>query len=299
MSVLPGTAAAAMPDICVVVPHYNDLARLDLCLAALERQTVPRGRFEIVVADNMSPCGLAAVEQVIAGRARLAACAERGAGPTRNTGVAATQCPLLAFTDSDCVPAPDWLAQGVAALSNADVVGGEMVVTVRVAGQRSGAEAFEQLFAFDNRRYVERLGFTVTANLFTRRAVFGAVGGFRTQVSEDAEWCARATAQGFSLSYAAGAVVAHPARENWEQLLNKWRRMQQERFCLMAGQPWGRVRWWLRSLALPFSAVAHAPRVLLSAGLDSWGERWRALGTLFAVRLWRFADAQRLMIGRR
>ena len=34
------------------------------------------------------------------------------------------------------------------------------------------------MFAFDNRTYVEAKGFSVTANLFTTRAVFDAVGGF-------------------------------------------------------------------------------------------------------------------------
>jgi glycosyltransferase involved in cell wall biosynthesis len=80
--------ASAEPLTSVIVPHYNDLARLDQCLAALLDQRTA-GRFEIIVADNASPCGLAEVERVIAGRARLGCCAEKGAGPARNAGVAA------------------------------------------------------------------------------------------------------------------------------------------------------------------------------------------------------------------
>ena len=58
-------------DVSVVVPHYQDLERLDRCLAALEQQSMARDRYEIIVADNMSACGPDAVRCLIAGRARL------------------------------------------------------------------------------------------------------------------------------------------------------------------------------------------------------------------------------------
>src|SRR5688572_18224951 len=92
------------PQVSVIVPHYGDLANLDRCLSALVRQTYPRERFEIVVADNGSPQGEAAVLQAIAGRARLTIVAEKGAGPARNGGVAVSQGRILAFTDADCRP---------------------------------------------------------------------------------------------------------------------------------------------------------------------------------------------------
>ena len=48
----------------VVIPHYNDLDNLAACLAALRRQNWPKDLFEIVVADNNSKGGTAAVEQI-------------------------------------------------------------------------------------------------------------------------------------------------------------------------------------------------------------------------------------------
>jgi glycosyltransferase involved in cell wall biosynthesis len=44
-----------MPKLSVVIPHYQDLGGLELCLASLERQTYSRSQFEIIVADNASP----------------------------------------------------------------------------------------------------------------------------------------------------------------------------------------------------------------------------------------------------
>ena len=77
-----------------------------------------------------------------------------------------------------------------------------MTVLVRAGQPKSGAEAFECVFAFDNRAYVLDKGFTVTANLFCSRALFEDVGPFLTGVSEDLEWCMRARSKGYRIGYA-------------------------------------------------------------------------------------------------
>lgn len=283
------------PRVSVIVPHYGDTAVLDRCLSALVTQTMPANDYEIIVADNMSPQGEVAVRAAIAGRARLVLAPERGAGPARNIGVAASSGALLAFTDSDCIPEPTWLAEGIAALSAADFIGGRMVVTIEHDGRRTGAEAFEQVFAFDNESYVKTKHFTVTANLFCPRATFDKVGGFRVGVSEDLEWCLRARDRGYRIGYAARAVVGHPARPDWQSLIVKWRRINAESYGLVSGSVRGRIGWLARSWALPVSILAHAPRVLASDSLSGAGERASALVTLVRLRLWRFVDAHRLL----
>ncbi|MGI4876169.1 MAG: glycosyltransferase family 2 protein [Janthinobacterium lividum] len=281
-----------MPAVSVIVPHFEDLANLGTCLDALDAQGFRD--FEIVVADNASPSGKAAVEAVIAGRATLVIAAERGAGAARNAGVAAAGGAILAFTDADCVPTPGWLAAGVAALASADLVGGAMRVSFADEAAPTPVEAFERVFAFDNRAYVEGKGFSVTANLFTRRDVFDAVGGFRAHVSEDADWCLRARDAGYRIAYAANAVVAHPARRTWEQLTRKWERLVRESAALHTARGRGAAGWRLRTLLLPVSAVAHLPKVLGSSKLPRIGDRIAAAGVLFRLRLWRFAAARRL-----
>lgn len=286
------------PSASVMVPHYHDLAGLARCLDSLERQTYPADCFEIIVADNASPEGREAVEAIIRGRARLVVVPEKGAGPARNGAVALATGEILAFTDSDCVTEPDWLRQGVAALRAGDVAGGRMIVLVETPGAPAPTEAFEAVFGFDNRRYVEKMGFTVTANLFCPRAVFERVGGFRVGMSEDLEWCGRARAAGFELVYAPLAVVGHPARRSWNELTGKWGRLNAETFALSAGQPWRNLRWLLRSLLLPASAVAHTPKVLASPALTSWSQRASALQVLYRLRLWRLVDSLRLLVAR-
>lgn len=282
------------PSVSVIIPHYNDPAGLDACLAALARQTVePR---EIIVADNASPQGEAEVARVIAGRARLVIVNERGAGPARNGGVAASTGDILAFTDSDCLPDSCWLEEAVSALADVDLVGGAMKVLVADEARLTPEEAFERVFAFDNRSYVEQKGFTVTANLFCRRAVFDKVGGFHVGVPEDLEWCHRARDAGYRISYAPRAVVGHLARSTWPELVRKGERLNREAFTLAVGRPMGRAKWFIKALAMPLSAFVHSTRPMTSRNLTRTRDRFAALLLLHRQRSWRALHSLRLLV---
>lgn len=286
------------PRISVIVPHYDDLDRLDTCLSALMAQTLECNAFEIIVGDNGTPAGVAAVEAVVSGRARVVPVGERGAGPARNGAAAEAKGDLLAFIDSDCVPDPRWLEAGSASIGPGIFAGGKMTVFVPAPDNVSGAEAFELVFGFPNDDYVLRKGFTVTANLFVMRDDFVRVGPFRTGVSEDLEWCERAHGLGLRIVYAGDAVVAHPARSDWAGLVTKTRRIQDEMFLLQCEKPGGRARWLLRTLALPASVLVHAPRILSAQKLSATA-RLQGLVCLARIRLWRFGRGLSLLVSRR
>ncbi|HEY2358307.1 MAG TPA: hypothetical protein VGH86_12720, partial [Phenylobacterium sp.] len=127
------------------------------------------------------------------------------------------------------------------------------------------------------------------------RALFDRVGGFKNGVSEDVEWSHRAQAAGFSLGYATRAVVGHPARRSWSELVAKWKRINAETWGLSAGVSARRLRWLARSLLLPASAVVHTAKVIGSPELSSTGQRLGAIGVLFRIRMWRFRDSLRLL----
>lgn len=273
------------PRISVIIPHLDDLAGLRGCIACLDAQTLPRERFEIVVADNGSKAPLADIQTAAAG-ARIVSVAERGAGPARNGGVVASRFPVLAFTDSDCLPEPQWLERGLDALRTADLVGGGITVSIADPAHPTPSEAFESVFAFDNRAYVEAKGFSVTANLFTTRAVFDAVGGFRAHVPEDLDWCHRARAQGLRIAYAADARVSHPARRSWAELTRKWRRLTREAHVLEHHAGGSTLRRALHVLAVAASPFAHAGRVLRAGKLGPTA-KLAAIAVLFRLRLLR------------
>lgn len=292
-----GENGSSLPAVCVIVPHYSDLANLSRCLDALERQAYPRDRFDVIVVDNGSPEGERAALDAIRGRARLLIALESGAASARNAGVAASSAAILAFTDSDCTPEPGWLEAGVRALSQFSLVGGCVSVLVRDPERMTGVEAFERVFAFDNRSYVTTKGFSVTANLFCDRRLFEIVGGFRPGVPEDLDWCRRVRAAGYRLGYEPKAIVGHPARQTWRELIAKWRRLNAEAFGLSVTKPGGRLIWLARSLALPVSALIHTPRALVSRDLTTRSQRLSALGILYRLRLWRFRDGLSRLMG--
>ena len=279
--------------ISVIVPHFDQLDFLDACLGSLERQTLPRERFEIVVVDNASPCGLASVEKITRGRARLVTETEKGAGPARNRGVAETNGSVLAFIDADCVADSQWLAEGVRGLAKFDLVGGRVDVSVADEANMTGSEAFERVFAFDTEDYIRRKGFTITGNLFSLRTTFEIVGGFRTGVSEDIEWCRRAVGMGFTLGYHEEASISHPARSSWPELKRKWSRMNRQTLMLARDRPFGTLGWMARAYLLPLSIVPDATKILASEKLPDAMAKARGLATMARMRLWRFADAHR------
>lgn len=273
-----------MCDAVVIIPHYNDVVRLMRCLAALMPQT--HSGIEVVVVDNGSTDDLKPIQASYPGL-RLLCESQKGAAHARNRGVVETLAPHLFFIDSDCLPADDWLTSACAALKLGDIVGGQIDVFDETSGLRTGAQAFEAVFAFDNHGYVRKKGFSVTANLVTRRDVFDATGPFFDGLSEDLDWCRRAVSLGHCLAYDAQLRVSHPSRKDWLALKRKWRRLTEEGFNTNGKGVSQRAFWIARALLMPGSILLHAPRVLRHPTLRDARERWRALLTLARLRVTR------------
>lgn len=275
------------PRHAVIIPHYDDTDRLARCLDALVAQDL--AATEVIVADNASPVDLGPLGARFP-QVRFVTQPEPGAAAARNKGVAESRADWIFFLDADCVPAPDWLdnARRIAAGDPRQVTGGRIEVFDETPPPRSGAEAFETVFAFDQRDYIERKGFSVTANLVVARAVFEAVGPLVPGLSEDVDWCRRAVASGHALVYDAALAVAHPTRSDWPALRKKWRRMTAEGFGLEGQGVRGRARWAAKALLMPASIALHLPRIIGHPALSA-AEKRRAAATLARLRLQRMA----------
>lgn len=129
----------------------------------------------------------------------------RGPGATRNAGAArALDADAYAFVDADCFAEPGWLAAGVAALASADLVQGAVLPDGSVG-------------RWDRTVSVERLSpLFESANLFVRRELFEALGGFpdgiadpRKHLAEDVYLGWAAVRAGARVAFAPDAVVRH------------------------------------------------------------------------------------------
>lgn len=270
-----------MRDLAIIIPHLNDEDRLRRCLDALSAQI--DAHVEVVVVDNGSDAALTAVQRDY-NWVRVMSEPRRSAGLARNCGVACTQAPKLAFLDCDCLPSAGWVRHAKGLDASQAIIGGQ-IVTFEEGTATTGAQLFERVFAFDNKRYVTRMGFSVTANMVTSRAVFEALGGFKAQVSEDVEWCSRAPLHGARLRYDSGLLVSHPARATWSALRRKWRRVSREGFLTFGTSPALRLLWLLRAQLTWVSILRDAPRVMVTTRLSGIADRVSCLKTLCKLRL--------------
>lgn len=212
-----------MPFVSVIIPVQNDLERLQTCLQALERQSYPQDHYEILVVDNASDAPVALSE---CPHARVFFEGRRGSYAARNTGIAHARGEIFAFTDSDCVPADDWLEQGVAALRGVEpcgCVGGNIEFFFRDPAHPTAVELYDSVMHLDQEAFIRRKQFSVTANLFTFRQVVETVGAFDSSLESngDKDWGQRVASHGYRLAYAERAVVKHPARQTFAELRRK------------------------------------------------------------------------------
>jgi glycosyltransferase involved in cell wall biosynthesis len=259
------------PAVSVIVPVFRGMEHLPGCLDSLAGQSAPAESFEVLVVDNG---GNPDIEALLARYPSFGLLQEGipGSYAARNAGVRAARGAVLAFTDADCRPAPDWLAAGLSRLRrnpDVDLVGGAVRVAGSAGAQPTLAERYEALTAFPQERYVREMDFAVTANLFVRRSVMEALHGFDAglQSGGDRDFGQRAKAAGHRLVYEASALVMHPARATMQQLVNKARRVAAGEMDLWAkGGHRMSARDWLNMLLPP---VLWAWRLLWDRDL-SW-----------------------------
>jgi GT2 family glycosyltransferase len=208
--------------VSVIVAVRNGGAELALLLDRLHAQTLPRTDFEVIVADDGSTDG---ATDGLGGDGWLVVSAGPPRNPyhARNRAAALARGHVLAFTDADCLPEPDWLERGLAALEHADVVGG---VVRFVPPRRRTAWALLDIDTFLDQELTVRAGAAVTANVFVARERFERLGGFDDTLANggDQEFVRRCVADGARLEFAPEVVVWHPARASAREFLGKvWR----------------------------------------------------------------------------
>jgi glycosyltransferase involved in cell wall biosynthesis len=169
----------AMPRISVIVPFYNRKLTLDRCLESLLAQDYPGLEYEVIAVDNNSNDGSDAIARRYP-RITLLHEGKQGSYAARNCGLRTAAGEFVAFTDSDCVAAPDWLSKIDQAMRDARL---QIVVgNSRPAGQSRairllGAyEEHKDRYVFSTSRSEKYYGHT--RNMAIRRSAFTELGPF-------------------------------------------------------------------------------------------------------------------------
>jgi mycofactocin system glycosyltransferase len=205
--------SSGVDDVTVVIPVRDRYAELDRCLAGL------RGLPHVVVVDDYS-----ADPERIAG-----ICAEHGArvvhravnggpGAARNTGLAAASTALVAFLDSDCVPAAGWLDRLLPHFGD-PAVG---AVAPRIVPHEEGTtwlgryEGASSTLDMGSRPSIVRPGARVPyvpgAALVVRKAAAGDGFAAGMYVGEDVDFVWRMGAAGWRVRYEPAAEMGHDHR---------------------------------------------------------------------------------------
>lgn len=195
-------------EIAVVVPTVDRVELLARCLRGLAVQT--HRSFEVWVVHDGDPSVVALLHEW-AGRLPLHVLRSpaRGASEKRNLGWRSTVAPIVAFTDDDCEPTPQWVeavAAAFAANPTAEVVQGPVQPHPDDAAVTG---------AFARTVTVERETVTYpAANLSFRHAALSRVGGYdeSLRAGEDTDLTWRVRESGGASAFAPTAVVWHAVR---------------------------------------------------------------------------------------
>lgn len=241
----------SVPSVDVVVPVLNGGQGLARCLAALAAQTVEH---RVIVADNGSADGSDVL--ALAAGAVLVREPVRSSYAARNRALDEVRAPVVAFTDADCIPRPEWLDQGLSCMreQEADLVAGRVSMEPGAT-----AAARQDAFTYLDQELQVAHGMAATANLFVRTEVLEEVGRFRSELRSggDADLVSRCVAAGFRLVYSPSAVVEHPPRATLRAVLEKAWRIGTGHGRLAATDP--AHRHWLSFWhAVPSHAVRHS-----------------------------------------
>jgi glycosyltransferase involved in cell wall biosynthesis len=282
-------------SISVIVPHLNQAEGLETCLTSLDAQTVPLSLFEVIVVDNGS---VVPPDDVIARHPGVRMLREPNPGPglARNRGVQSAAGEVLAFIDADCRAHPDWLRAALLALKSASersILGGDVLIWGNDASP-SAIEAYERVFAYRFKLFIERDNFSGTGNLIVRRGDFNTIGPFAgISVAEDFEWGQRAHAAGFIFRFIPEMIVYHPPRRSLQELFVKWDRHIQHFLNLARGKRGWRIRWIARAAAVLISPIIDLQKIIVSDRLSGLSSRMKALAVLVIIRVyraWRMID---------
>lgn len=215
--------------VSVIVPVYNDIDRLKLCLDALGNQSYQQMLYEVIVVDNDSTENILHLVNLYS-FAVYTLQLQRGSYAARNAGISIARGEILGFTDSDCIPASDWIEKGVKNFlktPNCGLVAGKINFHFQKPNFPNVFELYDSLNFLKQERYIKDEHYGATANVFTSKEMFSKVGLFDANLKSggDREWGKRVFAAGYKQVYAEDVCISHPARYSLKEITTKTARV--------------------------------------------------------------------------
>ena len=277
-------------EISVVIPTFNRRESLRKLLDSIAAQTLPRSRFEVIVASDGSTDGTIEMLGEFKGRfenLRVLELKNGGPGAARNAGARAAGGRYLAFTDDDCLAAPDWLEQILKTFEKTGAVG--------IQGKTSTDRMARTPLTHQVEVLAPMLTSVPTCNAAYLRKAFVDAGGFdesfRFAHDEDADLAWRVEELG-AIVFAPEVHVIHPPRRDGFWKRARWLRGLESDFLLyyknpakyrkyISPSPWWTIYWkiffvgqfWMTRSCFRYLAKPFKPEQFL-IGLGLVLARW-------------------------
>lgn len=217
----PFPTEVAWPRVSVVVCSYNGSRTIRDTLEALAKLDYPD--YEVIVIDDGSKDTTAAIAAQY--DVRLVSTPNRGLSAARNLGLQRASGEIVAYTDDDAYPDPQWLkylCQVFLTTEHAGVGGpnipppGDGPIAECVARSPGGPAV-----VLTSDTVAEHIP---GCNMAFRREALSSIGGFDVRfrtAGDDVDVCWRLQERGFTLGYSPAAMVWHhrrnSARMYWRQ----------------------------------------------------------------------------------
>ena len=260
----------------IIVPTYNRPERLRGFLDCLTQLEYPQPSLEVIVIDDGSVPSLEPVVDRFRDRLNIVFLRQNhgGVAKGRHAGAVAARGRFLAFTDDDCLPAPDWLRMLEKAMVSQpnSAAGGQ---TLNALPKNAYSSASQALIGYLYNHFnadKRHAGFFANNNMAMPRELYHSVGGLDTSwpmCGEDRDLCARWLDHGYGMIYVPEAVVHHAHdltfARFWRQHFNYGRGAYRfHKTCASRRKAQFKIERLSFYLRLPFAAFSEA------RGMRAW-----------------------------
>jgi GT2 family glycosyltransferase len=265
------------PRVSVVVCTYNAERTLAPCLESLAKLNYPD--YEVIVVNDGSTDGSLAIAERF-GYCRIISQPNKGLSVARNVGAQNATGEIIAYTDSDCVADPDWLAYLVAKMEVSDLAacGGpnfpppeDSLVPAAVAVSPGGPT--HVLLSDDVAEHI------AGCNMAFRRDALLRLGGFDPiyrAAGDDVDICWRFQDAGYTIGFSPAAVVWHFRRNTVKAYIGQQRGYGKAEALVYSKHPirfnlFGQAKWLGRIYGDLSAALLLSRRPVIYSGVFGRG----------------------------
>lgn len=214
----------------IIIPVYRDEKRLRILLNQLNRQTFRKFEWEVLIINNDSE-SILDIKEEFGFPMEIILETIPGSYAARNAGIKHSRGDIIAFTDADCLPEPNWLQNAFEAFQkdkkrDIGILTGPVSLFFKDENNLSPAELYEKYTGgFTTEAYAKE-GRAITANWFSYKSVIKEFGGFDAKLKSNGDSdLSGKISEKYKIQYNSDLMVHHPARFHTSELVNKYKRL--------------------------------------------------------------------------